>query len=277
MIADVSDKVTEQDFIKSLYAKIYKIILNLYEKDPNFHISYVREELIRNKLYNDFGGDYEFERFIEEAPFDSNIDYIIDRIRDKSIKNKFLKMCNVITKEVNRDYFNSDELLDRAQKTFFEIFIKNSSSGTVSIEKLFQERINKINTITPESDIESGIKTYFDGYDNLTGGFHKSDLVILAARPSVGKTALALNFAINAAKQNKKVLIFSLEMGQDQLLSRMLSIISKIKLKSITSFKFSNEEIGILNSIVGQIKNYPIEISESNSVTILDIKNLARK
>lgn len=277
LFTEIGDSITDSDFINEIYGQVYKVIFKFYEKVSNFNISYAREELIRHSLFDKLGGDVKFAQLINNLPFDSNVFYIIDMIKEKSLKLRLLKMCSKITTSVNRDLIDSKTLIDEAQQTFFDTFIKGTNLGTISLSTLFQEKLNFINSIDATMEFENGIKTGFKNYDELTGGLQKSDLLILAARPGGGKTAFSLNIAISAAKQGKKVLLFSLEMGKDQLLARVLSIITGINLNNIRKLTLSNEEMGILSRLQSTINNYNIEISESNDVTINDIKNQARK
>lgn len=123
----------------------------------------------------------------------------------------------------------------------------------------------------------SGIPTGYSAFDQMTGGLHGSDLMILAARPAMGKTAFALNLAISVAKQNKHVLVYSLEMGNEQLFDRILSITAGIRLKSLKDNMLKSEEMYRMGEVFGEITEMPFYISDSASVNMMELKSTARR
>ena len=162
-------------------------------------------------LLESFGGREKIAQLAMDAPLSDNLEAYVDSLKDRSVKLKLKNICTEIGNEINRNYKSANDILDYSQAKIFSIEAEKNKNPIVSLKDLGKERMQRIIKIGDEGDKSYiGIPTNFRDYDKITGGLHGSDLIILAARPSVGKTAFAINLAYNVAKQNKKVLFLSL-------------------------------------------------------------------
>ena len=168
-------------------------------------------------------------------------------------------------------------MLDKAESMIFKIAEAKQKKDVVSLNELAGMKISSLDEMSKYKGGIRGISSGFSKYDELTSGFHGSDLIILAARPAMGKTAFALNLALNVAKAGKHVLVYSLEMGNEQLFDRLLSIESKIKLSAIKDGTLKDSDYTDLGNGMGRLAELPLYISDSSSVNILEIKAVARR
>ena len=176
-----------------------------------------------------------------------------------------------------RGYEEVDTMLDKSESMIFKIAESKQKKDIVPLFELVQGKITQMDNYSESKGKITGISSGFDRYDSITSGFHGSDLLILAARPAMGKTAFALNLAINVARQGKGVLIYSLEMGNEQLFDRLVASEAKIRLKALKDSTMTPEELVNLGSGLGRLSEMPIYISDSSSVTMLEIKATARR
>lgn len=277
-IMSVIEKLNPEDFTRKIYGDVFQIMCSLYSEYTSFDELILEKELEKNGKLKAFGSREKIVSLVENAPIATNLEAYVDILKDKSIKIKLKESCDDIVSEINRNYKDSKELLDLAQAKIFSIESDKSRDPIVSIKSLGEQRRKKIIALSETGDKSVlGVPTLFNKYDIMTGGLHGSDLIILAARPSVGKTAFAINLAVNVAKQKKSVLFFSLEMGNEQLYNRILAICSKLSAKKIKENNLNQEELVISNATEEKIKNYPLYISGDATLTVLDIKNYARK
>jgi len=168
-------------------------------------------------------------------------------------------------------------MLDKSEGMIFKIAESKQKKEIVKLSELVQSKVKRLDDGSEAKGKITGISSGFSRYDSITSGFHGSDLIILAARPAMGKTAFALNLAINVAKQGKGVLIYSLEMGNEQLFDRLVASESRVRLKGIKDGTLTSEELVTLGDGLGRLSEMPIYISDSASVTMLEIKANARR
>lgn len=277
-IMPILEKLEPEDFTKKIYGEVFQIMSNLYSEYTSFDALILEKELEKHNKLKALGGREKIANLLENAPVTTNLEAYVNLLKDKSVKLRLKDSCEDIVNEINRNYKDSKELLDLAQAKIFSIESEKNKDPIVSIKSLGEERRKKIIALSETGDKSVlGTPTLFNSYDKITGGLHGSDLLILAARPAVGKTAFAINLAINVAKQNKTVLFFSLEMGNEQLYNRILAICSKLPAKKIKENNLNQEELIISNKTEEKIKNYHIYIAGDATVTVLDIKNYARR
>lgn len=277
-IMNITEKLTPEDFTKKINGDVFQIMCYLYTQYTTVDAIQLEEELEKNGKLLAFGGREKISQIVEDAPLSTALEAYVDMLSDKSTKLKLKDACTDIVREIDRNYKNGKELLDLAQLKIFSVKSDKKAEPIVSIKALGDERRKKIIALSELGDKTAlGIPTNFFKYDTMTGGLHGSDLIILAARPAVGKSAFAINLACNVAKQKKTVLFFSLEMTGEQIYDRILSISSELSLKNIRENKLSQEDLFKCNKVEEEISEYPLFISDNSFVTILDIRNYARK
>ena len=169
-------------------------------------------------------------------------------------------------------------ILDKAESLIFKVAENKENKEVVTLKELIQPELDRLEQVVHNKGVTTGISSGFKNFDQMTSGFHDSDLVIIAARPSMGKTAFVLNLALNAAvKQNKGVLVFSLEMSNSQIFQRFLAIEAKIPLAKIRNGFIDEHEWGQLGIASGKLANSNVQIADVPNVTVLEIRAMSRR
>jgi len=180
--------------------------------------------------------------------------------------------------EKGYDKENSDDLLEFAEQSIFNISQKKNKDGLVEIKKILPETLDQIERVHNSPDALTGISTGFKYVDKLTNGLHKSDLVLIAARPSMGKTAFAMNVVQHAAvKEKKSVAVFSLEMAKEQLVQRMLSSLALIPIQNIRTGQLKENEWPLLAKAMGVLSNAKIFIDDTPGITVMEMRAKSRR
>ncbi len=276
-ISEVIDIISSSDFYKNNYKYIFEEMLNAYNSGKIIDTLLIIESLKKKDKLEEIGGEdiiYDLVDVVSTAANAVNYAYVI---KEKSIQRKLIETGENITRMAYRGYEEIDTMLDKAESMIFKIAEAKQKKDVVSLNELAGMKISSLDEMSKYKGGLRGISSGFKAYDALTSGFHGSDLIILAARPAMGKTAFALNLALNVAKSGKHVLVYSLEMGNEQLFDRLLSIESKIKLSSIKDGVLKEEEYTSLGNGMGRLAELPLYISDSSSVNILEIKAVARR
>ena len=264
-ISEIIEVITPADFYKNNYRIIFEEMLKAY------NIGKIIEKL------EEIGGEdiiYDLVDVVSTAANAVNYAYVI---KEKSIQRQLIETGERITRMAYRGYDEVDTMLDKAESMIFKIAEAKQKKDVVSLNELAGMKISSLDEMSKYKGGIRGISSGFSKYDELTSGFHGSDLIILAARPAMGKTAFALNLALNVAKAGKHVLVYSLEMGNEQLFDRLLSIESKIKLSAIKDGTLKDSDYTDLGNGMGRLAELPLYISDSSSVNILEIKAVARR
>ena len=208
----------------------------------------------------------------------AHIDVHAKIIKEKSILRRLGDVGTKIVEMSYDGYEDVDTILDKAEGLIFKISENKESKDVISIKDAMTEEFMRLEEVFNNKGAATGISSGFANFDEKTSGFNPSDLVILAARPSMGKTAFALNLALNAAmKGGKSVLIFSLEMSSSQLLQRLLAVQSGIGLQKIRNGFLEEEEWGRLGIASGQLAESHINIADVPNVNVLEIRAMARR
>lgn len=269
--------VKPKDFYNPAHTKIYQAMINLSQKSAPIDLVTVIEELRKMGSLEEIGGIAYLGDLTNMVVTTLNIEYYLKIVKDKSTLRSLIETS---TKTLDYAYEDSEEvktIMEFAEKGIFDITQDIHSKGLNPINDVLVETLNDLEArMESDSDL-TGITSGFIDLDKKLSGFQQSDLVLLAARPSMGKTALMVNFAVNAAVKKHQVAIFSLEMSEKQLAQRMMSAISHVELQKIISGKLEGEEIPKLlegMSVLGQLGIY---IDDTAGISPLELKAKARK
>ncbi|MBP6063366.1 MAG: replicative DNA helicase [Fusobacteriaceae bacterium] len=277
-ISDVIEIIKPDFFYRNTHKVIYQAMLDLYANNETIEIILLMETLKKNNKFDEIGGEKVLFEIIEDIPNAINLLSYANIIKEKSILRKLGEVGTKIVEMTHEGYDDVDSILDKAESLIFKISESKESKDILNIKDIMVEEFERLQKVYENKGISTGISSGFKNYDLLTNGFHPSDLIILAARPAMGKTAFALNLALNAAiKSDKSVLIFSLEMGTSQLFQRLLAIESGVALQKIRTGFLQDDEwgrIGLATSTLGEAK---ISIADTPSVNILEIRAIARR
>jgi len=238
-----TDILRPEDFYKEAHKEIYEAVLELFDRDEPVDLITLSEELKKRGTLDAIGGVVYLANLSEGISTTANIRYYCEIVEEKSILRKLIRASSDI---MSKGYEADEELsfiIDLAEKKIFDITQRRSHEGFAPIKTVLLESFSRIEQMAESKGGITGITTGFTDLDNKTSGLQRSDLVLIAARPSMGKTAFALNMALNSAlKGNASVAVFSLEMSKEQLVQRILSAESHVELHKIINGKLSEEE-----------------------------------
>ena len=281
-IIKVADMVSENDFYKNAHTIIFSAIKDLYARhEPIDIISLTNKLEEKNELQN-IGGRAYLAHLANASATASHIDNYALIIQRKATLRRLLHSAAEITELGYKEDEDIDELLDEAEQKLFGVSQKYLKNAFTPIDKLLNDAFERIDELHKHGGSLRGIPTGFPDLDGLLSGLQKSDLVIVAARPSVGKTAFALDIARQTAIKSKTpVGIFSLEMSKEQLVDRLLCAQANVSLWKMRSGKLSdkdnNNDFSRIGEAMGQLSEAPIYIDDSPNCSIMEIRTKARR
>ncbi len=277
----VAERVREDDFYRKDHRIIFRAISQLSDEGMPYDIVTVAEWLENHHLLEDAGGMRNLAALAENTPSASNISSYADIVRKRSILRQLIHA----TTEINDTVFNpqgrsSEQILEFAEQTVFEI-AESETRGRKSyqfIKEYLKDALDKVDELFHKDSPITGVATGFDDLDLKTAGLQKSDLVIVAGRPSMGKTALAINVAEHAAiKEKKSVAVFSMEMPGEQLAMRMMSSLGRIDQHKVRTGKLEDEDWPRLTSAVGILQETRMFIDDTPALTPAELRARCRR
>ncbi len=273
LVGPVITRITPDDFSRKENINIMLAITNLYKRNEEIEPLKAVEELKRLGLLEASGGNEYLLEIVETLPTTANIDAYLEILEEKSLLRQFYQATNDISKKVISGKEDFTILGEQALKRLNDIIERRRSGDIKKIHRFTPGVIDIIEKNAKTTSNVIGLNTGFDELNKYTFGFQKGELIILAARPSIGKSALALNIACNACRiDNANVAFFSLEMGIDQLVMRLLSNFSSLSINKIRSGKLNQTEMSSLLLARSTIDNLNLYLDESSSSSLNDIK-----
>ncbi|MGD8263493.1 MAG: replicative DNA helicase [Desulfobacterales bacterium] len=277
-LLDVIEIVSDSDFYRTAHQKIFAAITDLFDKGEPVDLVTLANRLKEKGQLEEIGGGTYLARLVDTVPFAVNAQHYAQIVYDKAALRRLIEKANAIVKRCFDERGEVDDIIDFAEASVFEISEKKSQQAFYPLSKIILGNIETLEEKQGNRSLVTGVATGFTHIDNLTSGLQKSDLIILAARPSMGKTALALNIARNAAVDaNIPVAIFSLEMSKEQLSLRMLCAEARIDSSRLRGGFFSMEDWHRLTDAAGILSESPIFIDDSPSLSAMDIRAKARR
>jgi replicative DNA helicase len=278
-ILKVIEKLTPDDFYLEIHRIIYEAMVALFNRSQPQDIITVTNALRDSKQLDKVGGAVYVTSLTDIVPVTANITHYMDIILEKSILRQLIAASFKINSGCYEQQGNIGIILDEAESAIFAISNSQSQSAYKSVNEFVKRSFAKVDKLSKSNDPITGVPTGFERFDALTAGLQPANLIIIAARPSMGKTALAMNIAQNAAiKSNIPVGVFSLEMSGDELAMRMLCSIGHVDLRKVRSGQLNSErEWNQLLKAVGLLENAPIYIDETPAISILELRAKARR
>ncbi|MCG6900062.1 MAG: replicative DNA helicase [Gammaproteobacteria bacterium] len=277
----VADHVTEEDFYRRDHRLIFRAIAELAEKNQPLDAVTLSEWLEHNNLLDEVGGLPALGLLAQNTPSAANIKAYADIVRDKSVVRQLISVGNrVAGSAYEAEGRNTSELLNEAEKLVFDIAEQGNRGkrGFKSIRTLLTAAVDRIDMLSQQDNPLTGVSTGFTDIDEMTAGLQPSDLIIVAGRPSMGKTTLAVNFAENAAiKHQVPVAIFSMEMPGESLALRMMSSLGHIDQHKIRTGKLDDDDWPRLTSAVSLLDTAPIFIDDTPALTPMEMRARARR
>ena len=272
------ESLKEEAFYREDNKAIYRAILNLYSKSQPIDIITVKAELVENGDFERVGGLEYLASLPEKVPTTANVDKYIKIVNERAMLRNLITTANELVSLGYDETEDADDLLDMAEKKVYDLAQKKNVKGYTPIKDVLDESFEKLEQLYNNKGKLSGISTGFIDYDRLTAGLHESDLMILAARPAMCKSALAINIATNVAiKENVGVIIFSLEMSKDQVGRRILSSEAMVDSNKIRTGMLEDSDWDKLASTLGRISEAPIYIEDSPDISVMEIRAKCRK
>jgi len=281
-IYKVADFLLEKDFYKSSHQKLYETCLDLFEKREPIDVLSVSAKLkVKNQL-EEIGGAAYLTELVNIVPTASHISNYAKIIQEKRILRELISAGYEISEIAQQETKDVDELLDRAEKKIFSIAQKSITQVFTPIKDMLEETWQRIDTLSKNQGGLRGIPTGFKSLDNILSGLQKSDLIILAARPSLGKSSLAVNIAQNVACVYKiPVGIFSLEMSKDQVIDRLIASQANVDSWRLRTGRLSDEgeynDFQRIQSAMGLLADAPLFINDTPGAGILQMRSMARR
>ena len=264
--------ILSEDFYFDNHRKIYNIMYSMYEKKESIDPVSLSTKLKDFEYYDKVGGADFILRLAGSTISNANTKDYIRIIKNKSYARKVIEAANKIAVEGYDGKLEIEDLLDEAENRILGITRSRAMSDFKKSSEVFDATLEKIQRIYDQGDTITGIKSMYSDLDRMTTGFQRGDLIILAARPSVGKTAFALNISLNAASVSSgAVAIFSLEMPADQLASRMLSAKSRVAGQKLRTGKLDNNDWSKVNEAVSELRRQKIYIDDTPGIKVSDI------
>jgi replicative DNA helicase len=267
-----------EDFYFDSNRVIFRHMLELMEKSQTVDLITIQESLIRASSLESAGGVMYLAGLLDGIPHLVNTDSYIKIIQEKSLFRQMIGSTNRIMAECFDQAEPAEQVLDRAEQAFFALSEKRVKSGFVSVSEMQGTAKALIDKLYSEREMITGVATGFTDLDRMTAGLQAGDLIILAARPSMGKTALALNFAHHiAVRKGLGVGIFSLEMSKEQLLMRFLCAESMVDAHKVRTGYLAREDYSRLIEGLAVVSRAPLHIDDSSSLTVMEMRAKARR
>jgi len=277
-LLDVLELLRPEDFYRTAHQKIFAAIDALFTKAEPVDLITLTNTLRDNNQLESVGGAAYLARLVDTVPSSINVTHYAQIVRDKSALRHLIAKSGEITRRCYEDASDFDHVLDFAEASVFEISESKHKAAFHPISKIIETNIDALEERQGNRALVTGIPTGFTRLDHMTAGLQGSDLIILAARPAMGKTALALNLARNAAfESNTPVAIFSLEMSKEQLSMRMLCAEARVDSSRIRSGFLNPDDWSRITDAAGSLSEAPIYIDDSPDISATSIRTKSRR
>ncbi len=274
----VLEILNERDFYQEAHRWIFQTMVELFEDNVPIDLLTVTERLRKNDRLGAMGGASYLTELVDMVPTAANVSHHAHIVRDKAVLRGLIQTATTIVTESYEDSEDIDVLLDRAEQSIFEISQRKSTTGFANINTILKGSFKHIEQLYERKELITGVPTGFADFDRLTAGLQPADLIIIAGRPSMGKTALCLNIAQHVGGQvGRPVAIFSLEMSKEQLVMRMLCAEARVNSSSLRTGFLSREDWPRLTKAAGTLSEARIHIDDSPAQSSLDVRAKARR
>lgn len=277
-LADVTEVVTVKDFYDKRHATIYGAMVRLFERHKPVDLLTLTDELKKKDELDMIGGTPYLTELTNYVPTAAHAEAYAEMVSQKAIRRRLIKASSEISELGYDEEQDVQELLGRAEQELFAVSDQSLKQDLTSIESILTESFDRMEELHRNKGALRGVRTGYRDLDNMTAGLQRSDLIILAARPAMGKTTLVTNLAYNVATANKQaVLFFSLEMSKEQLVDRMLADASGVDSWNIRTGNLSDDDFAKLSEAMGEMAEAPIFIDDKPGLSVLEMRTKARR
>lgn len=278
VLADVSDKVRADDFYDKRNSLIFGGMMRLYEHHHPVDLLTLSEELKKKDELDVIGGSAYLSELTNYVPTSAHAGAYGELVVQKALRRRLIHASSGIAELGYDEDTNVQELLERAETELFSVSDTNLKQDLVSLEQILTESFDRMEELHRDGGKLRGVRTGWRDLDNLTAGLQRSDLIVLAARPAMGKTTLVTNLAYNvASKEKQSVLFFSLEMSKEQLVDRMLADAAGVDAWNIRTGNLSDSDFEKISQAMGEMAEAPIYIDDTPGLTVLEMRTKARR
>lgn len=278
-IIRVADLLASEDFYKPSHAKIYEAIISLFEKHQPIDILSVTSRLKEDSLLDEIGGSSYLTDLINSVPTASHIEHYAKIVKEKKVLRDLIMASAEIAENAFEPKDDLEKILDSIEQKIFSISQRSISQRFTAVKDELHQAYERIERLHRGGDTLRGVSTGFKDIDNILSGLQKSDLIVVGARPSLGKTSLVLDIARHAAlKGNHLVGFFSLEMSREQVVDRLISAEAGVPLWKLRTGKLSSDtDFELIQQALDTLSRAPFYIDDSPSPTILQMRSMARR
>lgn len=267
-----------EDFYRDNHKNIFLVIRDVFERGDPIDLVTVAEELRQNGRLESIGGIGTVSQIASSVPSASNIEYYARIVTEKALLRQLIKMAGYIGEKGYEAGEEALDLLEEAERLIIDISQRKTKDGFITIRTILLQTFDKIEYLYSNKGNLTGVPSYFKELDRITSGWQPSDLIIVAARPSMGKTAFALNMAQNAAiKSGVKVALFSLEMSKEQLVQRILCSEAMVDQQRVRTGELLDSDWPKLTQAVGPLSEAPIFIDDTVGISLAELRSKARR
>jgi len=277
-IVKVADTVSAADYFDKRHERIYEAMVQLYEKRKPIDVLTLADQLKNNGYLELVGGPAYLAELTNFVPTAAHAEQYADIVAQKAMRRRLITASQEMASLGYDEAKGLNELIEEAETRLFEVSQQHVKQSVVSLEAILTESFDRLDDLHKDKKKLRGIPTGFRDLDNILAGLQRSDLFILAARPSMGKTALALNLAHNVAVQAKEpVLVFSLEMSKEQLVDRLLAMESGVDAWALRTGNLTDADFEKIGQAMGTLSEAPMFIDDTPGITVSDLRTKARR
>ncbi len=273
-----TDALTKDSFYSSANSEIFQCLANMSEKKAPIDLTTLTSELKEKNKLNEVGGIEYLTELIEFVPTASNVDYYIKLVEESALLRRLIDVStDIVTSAYNRQS-SVDDTLDSAERKILSVVNNRRSTEFKTIKEVLSSAEANLEKLSQTKGEITGVATGWYDIDKLTSGLHENELIIIAARPAMGKTAFAINLATNVAMNNDKaVALFNMEMGAEQLVNRMLSSLGQIEGKKLATGNLQNDDWKRISEAIGQLSETNLYLDDTPGITIGEIRSKCRR
>jgi len=272
-----SELIDDTMFYREAHRRLFRAMLALTERRTVIDHVTLRDELMRRGELDSAGGLEYLAELVDAVPTSANLEFHAKIVKDKAILRRLIEGATAIVTEAYDGKATANELLDSAESRIFQISQQRGDEGFTRIKEMLWPTMERIETLQKSGKAITGVPSGFVDLDAMTSGFQPSELVIVAARPSMGKTAFCLNIASNAALENQGVAVFSLEMSKESLVHRMLTAMARVDSQRVRQGGLRDFDFTQLARAAGILQSCPIWIDDTPALTLLEMRSKARR
>ncbi|HHX32666.1 MAG TPA: replicative DNA helicase [Mollicutes bacterium] len=274
----VCEELLPEMFLNAANKRIFEAIYELHQNKIPLDSTTVKNEIEKKSNISSIGGIEYLSEVIDSVITAANVDHYIDIVREKALRRKLIEVTNEINVSAYNEEYDTNEMIDDAEKKIFTVTKARKAGEIKTIGEVMRTTQEHLERLAKNQAEITGIATGFYDFDKLTSGLHENELIIIAARPAMGKTAFGLNIAINSAINSKKpVAIFNMEMSAEQLALRMIASVGGIDMNKLKTGKLEHNDWKKVNEAMSQLGETDIYLEDSSGITVSEIRAKCRR